>query len=248
MLILIASYPRSGQVWLGRLIARALGGRMGTRLEQDRGRDIAAERFGDAAVEVHRTHSLPEQVLNHNAAFLEGHRVPDRVIHIVRDPRDVLCSNWRYRFGGPDGNMDKAFERMIRGGNWARYVALWEDLPSHAPCHATIRYEDLRADPVRALTELLVTLDLPVVTVPGGVEAAIEAEAFAKREATIATGHGVPGWTDGSAKVSNGQAARHLGRATVGGWQGEIPPRFLRGLETACAEWMERFGWEPSIA
>ena len=234
MIVCIASYPRSGQVWLARLLARAVGGRVGTRLAADVGRDIAAERFGDREFEVHRTHATPD-------GMGEGPK-PDRVVQIIRDPRAVLLSNTEYRFSGPeDGGLEEATQRMVRFGRWGDFLRAWFN--QEGVLH--VRYEDFWSDPEGALTGLLCDLGMRDELVPDQVVDAVWSEGAGHKREALDRGEPVPGWTDGGPGTSVGQAKRHLGPAIMNRWRDALPLATIGEVEERYAQIMWRCGYEP---
>lgn len=236
MIVCVASYPRSGQVWLSRLIARACGGRVESRLEADVGRDIAAESFGKSDVVVHRTHDVPPLGAD------PGAPMPHRIVRLFRDPRDCLLSNYRYRFAQPgDGGVIECHRRMFVNGGWADHVTRWlDDDDWHGTFLLTVRYEELRKQPALTLHYLLQQLELPT----DRIDAALDAENIERRRQALARGDAPPGWTQGSPEVAVGQAQRHLGPGHVGQWRDQLPPDLARDVAERCVDLMLRLGYE----
>jgi hypothetical protein len=95
---------------------------------------------------------------------------------LVRDPRDAIYSSYRYfhnfaRFWWPDG--DKAqgtFGEYLDGlgvndeppiQGWVDFYRAWYATLPTLPRHAIVRFEDLKADPVAVVADLLRSLDVP---------------------------------------------------------------------------------------
>jgi PAS domain S-box-containing protein len=82
-----------------------------------------------------------------------------RLVHVIRDGRDVACSLRRAEWmklekitGGAPRNSPEVLETCIR--YWAERVAFGRSLAG-SPRYHEIRYEDLVADPERALRDLM---------------------------------------------------------------------------------------------
>lgn len=100
-----------------------------------------------------------------------------RVLLLMRDPRDVAVSQffqWRYRMRPgkkalndylPDGDESPMFDFVMHeGGGLPKVIAfmnLWaREMPNVAALEL-LRYEDMRADPVEAMTRVARFLDIP---------------------------------------------------------------------------------------
>jgi hypothetical protein len=169
-IVWLASYPKSGNTWVRFLVCSLLFGR------QD-----SAAALNVLAPDLHETETLsPER----SAALLKTHRAfssqlpyaaeTSAAIYVVRDPADVLASNFFYaqRRGGAAADGPGAFDRYVeqfidnrgdplwieRGmGSWDENVRSW--LHGKHPFQVlTVRYEDLSSDPEQvcsAIAQLL---------------------------------------------------------------------------------------------
>jgi hypothetical protein len=165
----LASYPKSGNTWVRFLVCNLLFGR------QD-----SAAALNELAPDVHEMETLPLEppaLLKTHHAF--SPRLPyanetRAAVYIVRDPADVLASNFFYamRRGGAAADSPGAFDRYVdqfianRGDSlWIeRGMGSWEDNVrswlhgTHSFPVLRVRYEDLSADPERvcgAIAQLL---------------------------------------------------------------------------------------------
>jgi len=179
-IVWLASYPKSGNTWVRFLACSLVFGR------QD-----SAAALNALAPDVHEMDTLP---IEPPAALLKTHQVYSpqlpyaaatrAAIYVVRDPADVLASNYFYaqRRGGAAADSRGAFDRYVdrfidnrgdplwieRGmGSWEDNVRSW--LHGRHPFPVLrVRYEDLSADPepvCGAMAQLLR---------PHGTEAEIE--------------------------------------------------------------------------
>lgn len=87
-----------------------------------------------------------------------------RLIHVIRDGRDVACSLRQAAWmplekitGGADRGSPEALDACIR--YWAERVRFGREMRGH-PRYVEVRYEDLVAEPRETMTRLLASLDL----------------------------------------------------------------------------------------
>jgi hypothetical protein len=100
--------------------------------------------------------------------ILKSHEVFDpryqKIIYIVRDPRDVAISNYHWEMKQravkdgvpieqflPDWINGKVWDRL---GNWGDHVTSWLSTRADRPGFVMLRYEDLIADPARELVKV----------------------------------------------------------------------------------------------
>ena len=162
--------------------------------------------------------------------------LPDtRVIHIVRDPRNILASYWwRMPLNDPYLTRRRPYRGPLRwlaavevGIMWLLGNLLFEAIRAGDPRRSMrIRYEDLRDDPERVVRELGAFLGIEVEPVIRAV----------RERAPLARGHllgGSPIRIEADARFD---PARELKRAR--------PPAILRGLVTAlCWPLMLYYGY-----
>jgi alcohol sulfotransferase len=100
-----------------------------------------------------------------------------QVLLLMRDPRDVAVSQffqWRYRMRPgkkalndylPDGDESPIFDFVMHeGGGLPKVIAfmnLWAQEMAKVRALELLRYEDMRADPVEAMTRVARFLDIP---------------------------------------------------------------------------------------
>jgi hypothetical protein len=147
----LASFPRSGNTWLRRLLEEATGQTCGTIYE--------AETILPA----------PDTGLAIKTHMRDAHRYT-RAIHLVRHPLDAIES---YYYWKRDcwGGKDMSWERFVdqRSAAWVGHTRYWMDVPYDV---VRLRYEDLLADPcepLRALTQWL-GLEISARTIRAAVE------------------------------------------------------------------------------
>jgi hypothetical protein len=165
-IVWVASYPKSGNTWARFLACNLLYGRQESASSlnvlapdvHESGPQIANSQSGGLA-KTHFAFSLRMPLVERTGA----------AIYIVREPADVLVSNYHYARrsgGGPDDRA--AFDRYVdafihsRGdprwirlgmGSWEENVRSWLDSRHPFPV-LRIKYEELAADPARSCTAL----------------------------------------------------------------------------------------------
>ena len=161
-IVWIASYPKSGNTWVRFLACNLIFGR------QDSGAALSV-----LAPDAHESGPLiakTDSALLAKTHFAFSARMPleERTyaaVYVVRDPADVLLSNYHYsRRSGEAAEGVKAFDEYVesfilnRGdprwlqhgmGTWEENVRSWLD-PRHPFPVLCIRYEDMIADPTPA--------------------------------------------------------------------------------------------------
>ncbi len=168
-IVWIASYPKSGNTWVRFMACNLLFGR------QD-----SASGLAKAAPDIHElgeSFEAPAGLLKTHFAFSSSLPFAERTaaaIYVVRDPADVLASNFFYAQRSAQGYDDSPaafsqyFDKFIEHGgdprwiqlgmgSWEHNVLSWLKTPHPFPV-LRIRYEDLSADPMsacRALAQML---------------------------------------------------------------------------------------------
>src|SRR5215467_4256580 len=163
--IFLVSYLRSGSTWIRFLF--------GNLIHQDE--EIT---FANLDRRVPSIYDFPDRILRTLPRVLKSHECFDprypRVIHVVRDPRDVAVSFYFYNLKVrviPDGYpMDEFVERFIaaqvvgyadRLGSWEDHTLSWYRLRQGRSTYQLIRYEDLLSNPAPELTKVAPLLGIP---------------------------------------------------------------------------------------
>jgi len=182
----LASYPKSGNTWLRFLLYCYLYGRpKESGLVAEQIPDI--HRLGPKALDgregkvLCKTHFLPTQE-HPNIKETRG------FVYLIRNPRDILLSALNYKRAlGAIAETDEQFAlqfianmgapdwRQHGYGSWVEHVSCWMTTAAQLP-HLMLRYEQMKADPVAALNEVLRFLG--ITPDPDKVTAAIDAASF----------------------------------------------------------------------
>lgn len=176
---------------------------------------------------------VKEPHANASAPLLMEALPESRMLWLMRDPRDVIASGldartgWavehktqveRERAANADG--DKVARQ--RAAMYQRDMeAASEAYEAHRGPKSLLRYEDLRVEPIRALSQTLTELDMHIPQ--HKVERAVVTESW---ESTPASQKGV-----GKGKRS----------ATPGGWREDLTPKQVQIVEEVTQPFIERF-------
>jgi hypothetical protein len=151
-LVLVASYPRSGSNWVGRVLERVLlervgwtdpiaRGRRGVFHDLDRfiseGRLGELERWAGASSLVLKTHRTPEALAAHAPGWLER---ADLVVGVIRHPGEVMGSVLRFLLwsGGVEHEGERIDDlgRAHKLGLVAPFIDAFLRCRGHAPFEA----------------------------------------------------------------------------------------------------------------
>lgn len=164
------------------------------------------------------------------------------VIHIVRDPRDVLPSFAKHMGQDEDTATEWMLDEMRHlKGNEARVYDLLSSWAKHtlsflnADTHGvrTWRYEDLRADPVKHFAEMLQHSGVaPDIDRVRAAVAAVDLQKLRDQEAK-------KGFRESSPYAKN----QFFGSGQVGGWKNKISAKNRHIIEKKFGRVMKRLGY-----
>ena len=213
--VFLVTYPRSGTTWVSCIAASLMFG-------------VSPRSLTEIDSLIPDIHALPKKSLvpNSNRYLVKSHLpltgAPPfgeyrRVVYLIRDPRDVLFSYYRFALSQYDYTGDvSAFAGdwvcgRIWPGSWQEHVASWlGPRTGGAPFELTLlRYEDFVAEPMQSSIKLAQALELDVSKDRlGRAIADSSPEMMRKREANGASG-ARPG-------------LKFIGSATAGAWKEKL--------------------------
>lgn len=147
--VFIVGFMKSGTTWFSNLVAGVIYGANSEHIPYSLVRDLVSNH--GARKPYYRRYCTP--------MFFRSHNFPrpdyKRVVYILRDGRDVMVSYFHYFRNLQRREID--FLKLVQGGEpmtprwkWHHHVEAWLSNPYQADL-LIIRYEDLKADPVREL-------------------------------------------------------------------------------------------------
>jgi hypothetical protein len=221
--IVIFGIPKSGNVWLQSLLCDTLGLPAVDPVAQT---DVSG---------IGMTHLPFCAAVADRSDFVHG-------VCLIRDPRDVLLSLYRYS----QTQHFRAARPEFHYENWAEFYYDWFlsrlapaiDLPRHSDQYArlgvpVIRFESLRADPQREVRRILLRWGLAVD------EDAIAAAVIGNDISELRqTGKSLHVYVPGS----------HFGAGRVGGFKSDVPHEVLLDFEERFAGLLARWGYQPVAA
>lgn len=149
--IFVIGYPKSGNTWVQCLLAGAVFGLDLELAPQSLVRDL-----------VPSMHAVPFFKRYSSPVFFKSHALPApefrRVIYLLRDGRDAMVSY--YHFLQATLKRDLDFLATVQTGEhffpckWHEHVRQWLEVNPHGSRILTVRYEDLKRDPVDGLRRM----------------------------------------------------------------------------------------------
>jgi hypothetical protein len=242
--IFLVSFPKSGNTWTRFLVANL------RYPEQPVTFANIAQLIPDPTGTAKRDffdHMPRPRIMKSHGCF--DPRYP-RVICIVRDPRDVVVSQFHYhrkvRKINDDSPMEEFVTCFLAGetcphGSWGENVGSWFMARHKHPQFLLLRYEDLLTDTVGELARIASFLGI-CATGERLFEAVARSSVDQMRKSEKTEGH-LSGLTKGSREdLSFVRAARS------GGWRSELPASQVAKIEAAWGPLMQDLGYELSFA
>jgi len=238
--IFLVSFPKSGNTWTRFLLANLrFPDEPATWANIDR---LVPDPTGTTKRDFDR---MPRpRIIKSHECF--DPRYP-RVIYIVRDPRDVVVSQYHYhrklRKIEDDYPIERFVTRFLAGetcphGSWGQNVATWLYTSEGSPRFLLLRYEDLLADAARELRKVVDFL--PLSASPEQIAQAVE-RSSADRMRQLEQGQAQHSLFKGSRKDLSFVRA-----AGSGGWRKDLPAPLVARMEAAWGHLMRHLGYELS--
>jgi alcohol sulfotransferase len=237
---LLTSYPKAGRTWLRTILANYINEHFALGVDVDLNtvfhivpnRDLNPER-GLKAWRYGERPEIPLVTVTHEP-YKRAWPQKLPIIHIVRDPRDLMVSAYfhhtrhKHRFEGTPSELIH-HPRLGINDLIAYTNGFAEGLTRHR--HIAVSYEGLSLDPKRASGEVLQFLGLEVKD--DILERALAASSFeAMRDGELSTG--IPGH-DYDRSDSDSLRMR---RGIVGGYHETLEPADIAFIESRCREYL----------
>ncbi len=235
----LVSYPKSGNTWARFLIANLV--RPHEKI------DFSNVNRMIPGPEVTRNRDL---MRTPRPRIIKSHQYFDprypRVIYLVRDPRDVVVSQYHFqrkrKLVADQYPLSEYVGRFIAGqtsfyGSWGEHVASWLATRHGRPGFLLLRYEDMVEDTARELTKVASFLGLS--STPGMILQAVERSSadrmrtLEKSQAQLFT----------STKNTR-QDIPFVRAARAGGWRAALPEACALQLDEAWGNLIQWLGYE----
>lgn len=234
--VFLASYPRSGNTWIKSLICSCISGEAMTNFSDT----------VDPLIPIVGYHRNVRPMLGGNGRLIKTHEVYRReyqkAIWIVRDPRDVVISEYRLALRAKriSGSLDKYVECFVgfpksAGANWGQHTLSWLDSPiAESPSMLSLQFDELQQEPEKSLDRILQFLNLP--TSPQVIRRAISQNGIE----SMAARHSQYDKSLGNT-IATGIPAVNSGKS--GGWKEILSQSALDTIHKAFDEAMRRTGF-----
>jgi len=248
--IYVLSYPKSGGTWLARLLGDALNSPVGgiNAVEDDKAMATEGQNR-PGSYYIRHGHAVPvetgEVLIPDRFSFAYKNLTDERVVILLRDPRDVAVSAAAY--WGRDLTtilhcMGRGEWPLTHGGGWVKWVRGWwgvmlNDSPWTISKHKLpfyTFYESLIAYPVKSTSLALQSVTYGAFN--GDVQESIARQSMTSRRA----------WTEQHGDSLNyGKEAqlRFLRKGVVGDWENHFTPEHKRLAEGYFGETMRELGY-----
>jgi hypothetical protein len=236
----LVSYPKSGNTWARFLIANLV--RPNDKI------DFSNVNRMIPGPEVTRNRDL---MRTPRPRIIKSHQYFDprypRVIYIVRDPRDVVVSQYHFQrkrsVVADQYPLSEYVGRFVAGqtsfyGSWGEHVASWLATRHGRPGFLLLRYEDMVEDTARELTKIAAFFGLS--STPETIALAVERSSadrmrtLEKSQAQLFT----------STKNTR-QDIPFVRAAKAGGWRSALPEECALQLDEAWGHLIRWLGYEP---
>jgi hypothetical protein len=233
--VFIISYPKSGSTWMQFLVANLV--------YPEKRPDFSNLNQIIPAPEVTSVRDLAKVP---RPRILKNHEYLDTryrgVIYIVRDPRDVVLSQYHFHMkrrrieeGYP---IEKFVQRFLAGetsdyGSWGDNVGGWFGARGHSPGFLLIRYEDMLADTVGELAK--VAEFLGIKSSDPAIARAVELSSADRMRQIEKNNSG-----DWHLTRNTRKDIPFVRTAKAGNWRAELPANAIANIE---GQWGQLMGW-----
>lgn len=242
--VFLVSYPKSGNTWTRFLTANLV--------YPDKNPD-----FSNINQLIPDPEGLAKRVLDRlpRPRYIKSHQFFDprfpKVLYIVRDPRDVVLSEYHFdikrRAIADDYPLQQFVSRFVRGelnhtyGTWGENTASWFFTRRHDPRFLLVRYEALQSQPMEELGRIAdflgVSADRKRLAFAIEQSSADRMRELEKKQAHL--------W---SSTRDTRQDKPFVRSARAGGWKAELPEASIAEIESAWGGLMREMGYELAIS
>jgi hypothetical protein len=239
----LVSYPKSGSTW-ARFLLAALANP--TETVSFANIDSLLPSISSRSKRDLRNQPRPRLIKSHE--YFDARY--KNVIYVVRDPRDVVLSQYRFflkRGAIDDGYaLDRFVSRFMTGdlneyGSWGENVGSWLAARNGSSRFLLLRYEDMLAQTANELTKVADFLGMKVS--PEHVARCVE-QGSADRMRDLEKKQGDQ-WVTTKGKRKD---VPFVGAAKAGGWKSGLTAEHIGKIESAWGPLMRYLGYETTIS
>jgi len=237
--IFIVSYPKSGNTWTRFLVGNLL--HPVPRADFSNINEIVPD---PEALTIRHLARMPRP------RFIKSHQYFDpryrKIIYVVRDPRDVVLSQYHFhrkrKLLRDDSSLEQFVARFVAGktsvyGSWGENVASWLATRGGSPEFLLLRYEDMLENTVRELSKVASFLGMQPtadqLALAVAQSSAAEMRKLEKSQAHL--------W---SSIKDTRQDVPFIREARAGGWKTELPFPQVQTIEATWSEIMKYLGYD----
>ncbi len=236
--VYIVSYPKSGNTWTRFLIANLIYGK---------NHDVDFKNIEKLVPDIYQNND--DQLLKcKRPRYLKSHEYYDpryrKIIYIVRDPRDVLVSNYYFLIKTGRINQTKKIEEFasdfIYGtynpyGNWSENAASWVSLKKKDIL--VLKYEDMILETERSLLNIVDYLELNMTN--EHIYATVKNSTFEKMKYLESRQSDEWKPLKGTRKD-----IPFMRKGKSGEWRGELSDDIVERIKNEWGDEMKMFGYE----
>lgn len=237
----LVSYPKSGSTW-ARFLLAALANPSETVSFANIDRLLPS--ISSRSKRDLRNQARPRLIKSHE--YFDARY--QNVIYVVRDPRDVVLSQYRFflkRGAIDDGYaLDRFVNRFMTGdlnsyGSWGENVGSWLATRQANKRFLLLRYEDMLGETARELTKVAEFLAMKVSA--EHIARCVE-QGSADRMRDLEKKQGDQ-WVTTKGKRKD---VPFVGAAKAGGWKSGLTPQHIEQIESAWGPLMRYLGYETT--
>lgn len=238
--MMIVSYPKSGNTWLRFLIANAISEESATFENIEKIIPDIYQNYNKYLLRL----SSP-RILKSHEPFNKEYK---KVLYIVRDPRDIILSYYRYhkKKGSIELGLDieeytkifirQSVTKIEDFGTWGENVGSWVGAKEGRDDFKLIRYEDLRRNTSNILAEVLTFL---------GINYSKKSIIRAVKNSSIDNMRVLEQFNNNSwvSIAGSDPGIPFIGPGEVGGWRSNLSIRSVQLIEKSWPELMAELGY-----
>lgn len=245
--IYVLSYPKSGGTWLARLLGDALNSPVGGIAPSEDDKAVATEgQDRPGSYYIRHGHAVPVEtgavLIPDRFGFAYKHLTNERIVILIRDPRDVAVSAacyWGKDITATIRCMGEGEWPLTHGSGWVKWVESWENAMHKSIVNSRaywINYKHLIINPIATLHIFRLHFHLDFVN---DLQSVVTRQSFTARRA----------WTEqhgDSLNYGKDFQLRFLRKGIIGDWQDNFTLEHRELAEFYFGDMMRELGYVES--